>query len=481
MDRAIKRYTSQAMAAAEMVAARTRDESTIGKSLLHALNAVVMPHVRVAEGEDDELMMYQSLRQSQFQVLPLFQTIARVEQDVDFDSDEMISLLNLSIAVATTVDRLQRKAIVRCRQDLTKKMGERRGKKGKEKEQRIPMAAVVVERRETPLPSPSSPGPSKVNGIDSIDTSSMAVPSNYDYAPSHSTPLFDNAKEVKEESQSPSSLPFTVRARPRRDEQQPSTSREASAGMPSIYSELIEDQLMPKAKRNRIGDKVKNGDSESFDAPPNKKIGVMSEVKEEIMEEEEKDAGVGLINLFSVSSDNPNNLNLEVPWDEVQYVDEDSNIGQPSDKSCPFCTKKMVAKRSIITKHVRQAHKDLWLEFAPIHCTVPECDYRSTNVTTMGGHKIASHAQQWKQWKNDGFFNLPRGSRCPFCPSFPLESLAAYRQHIMAHHDLDVTKSKKTLRCNGCQLEYQFTSDLFTHWAKRGSSCTTGASVINVK
>ncbi|GMS80724.1 hypothetical protein PENTCL1PPCAC_2899, partial [Pristionchus entomophagus] len=417
------------------------------RRLLQSLYTAIRPHLRWNEAVDD-LLTYQCLLESHFELTSLVQVIGEVNQTSGKDG-EMKKLLNLASAFVTKVERLQEKAIIHYRREVWSAMEEGRMRMKREEEQ-LPM----------PIPVRRVPTSSRVPINDSIQTSMREEEGD---GPIPLIPLLFEDKIVKEEPLAPPPFSSRMVLRKRKvpsyadddDEEKPSTSN--GSRREHIKREKSEEEYREVKKESSRESPtsffLKNGTDEGPSEDPS------------------------LLGVFSKNQ----SMELEVPWDGLGQVHEESNIGQPSSKSCPFCPQMLIGRRTAITRHVREAHKDLWPEFAQLTCPALECDYRATSTVTMKAHTTVSHGAEWERWERQRWFDLPRDSYCPYCieERTLLNNLAEYRQHVEKEHLWDVAMKPRSIGCCDCNLKYKYTNELFIHWSKRGSSCSSGAYLID--
>ncbi|GMR47214.1 hypothetical protein PMAYCL1PPCAC_17409, partial [Pristionchus mayeri] len=152
---------------------------------------------------------------------------------------------------------------------------------------------------------------------------------------------------------------------------------------------------------------------------------------------------------------------------------------------CPFCplnfhkTNGSQPRPGLYTRHIREVHRERWTSYAKIKCAAKECDYRAINFHSMKCHCYAMHTQQYDSWIEEGRFNLPPGSQCPFCrvtkgEEVVLENLGQYKLHLDEAHLEEIHKYSLSLGCS-CKKKCAGTWELFTHW---GKDLCTGTPLI---
>ncbi|GMT22234.1 hypothetical protein PFISCL1PPCAC_13531 [Pristionchus fissidentatus] len=158
--------------------------------------------------------------------------------------------------------------------------------------------------------------------------------------------------------------------------------------------------------------------------------------------------------------------------------------------SCPYCKSAFrglhgPARSGLVTRHIREVHKDKWPIYAKIQCAARECDYRAINYHSMKCHCYIVHKKQYDAWVESGRFIFPADTMCPLCEaddgvkkeegeeassSHRLHDLAEYKTHVEEHHAHDVHRFDALLVCT-CGRDFTGTAELFAHWGKE-VSCT---------
>ncbi|GMR59649.1 hypothetical protein PMAYCL1PPCAC_29844 [Pristionchus mayeri] len=447
MNSELQRFAWHAYSSARMLRSLPRD-TPAAKRLLDALNAVTRPHLSVrGSAAIDDLLTYQGLLESQYELRFLVRIIAEVNSVLRRgDNEEAIALLSLASTLVANMERLQEKVIFHYRSTVRRAME---------------MGQLMVERREESMPTP----------LPLMRTGDKGTPSEH-CIPSMRTPRYSENIFVDDKLPELLLIDNTVKEEPMESLHPPVTSHMVLRKrkiMPSLdYDDLPSTSKSTSKSDDGFGD-VENETMESREASP-----TSSHSGNGIDSNRTDDHSlVGVVSKTLA-------LELAVPWEGMGKVDEESNIGQPSGKSCPFCSQILIGKRWSITRHVKDAHKDLWPEFAQLKCSVPECDYRATSALTMKAHENVYHSVEWKKWGRQGWFHLPNDCHCPFCPNERrrrLKNLGEYRKHVEENHFWDVAMKRRVLECRECRLSYQYTNELFGHWTR--SSCSSGVSLID--
>ncbi|KAF8383109.1 hypothetical protein PRIPAC_72251 [Pristionchus pacificus] len=467
---------------------RVGDDKIIATKVIEAMRKVLKPHQRGSETETNTLLIYQKLAESAYEMHSFAKVIEKAKEDLEkqegYDEDT-VQLLIIGSALVGMLEKQQEEACEHYMQKTLTAIDN-----GSMKSTICPAPQLTAR---LPVLLQRGTAPLDIDQIDQEDSLiaprksivNVKLPTVTVKAPSVPVPaILRSSRRVRMKR-------MTQRMIDRDNDSdcdEPSTSR--AAKKPKIVDEdddedyRVEEERPVWADPSTLNGVKKEEDEVFFEQSPDGQEPANSFHSREIVEDfpEDQPADPSLLSVYSTQE---LGLELEVPWEGMGRVDEDSNIGQPSNKSCPFCPMKLIGKRSAITRHVKEQHKDLWMEFAPLTCDAPECDYRATNIVTMKAHANVSHDKDWADWQDQHLFDLPSGSLCPFCPAtrkpIILNNLAEYRKHVDEQHQFDVPEKTRAIKCVDCNLTYQYTNELFFHWLRRGNTCGLGACLIPVE
>ncbi|GMT07124.1 hypothetical protein PENTCL1PPCAC_29298, partial [Pristionchus entomophagus] len=137
---------------------------------------------------------------------------------------------------------------------------------------------------------------------------------------------------------------------------------------------------------------------------------------------------------------------------------------------CSFCD--IPIALSNLKEHVRNDHKDEWLNFAP-KCPEAECDFRSNVKAEIDAHREAIHTDIYHSWKKTQRFYLQMHTPCPFC-THRMKNVAAWINHMEVYHSRLASYDFQILQCSSCAFTTSRCHEMFEHWLENNAKCHKG-------
>ncbi|GMR60366.1 hypothetical protein PMAYCL1PPCAC_30561, partial [Pristionchus mayeri] len=102
-----------------------------------------------------------------------------------------------------------------------------------------------------------------------------------------------------------------------------------------------------------------------------------------------------------------------------------------------------------------------------LRCHDQACDFSCESNEERIDHFDKTHCDRYKTWIVNRRFNLPPGTRCPYC-THCVKDVFALCQHLKLEHPMKMHSPISMYSCSSCNRRFNRLHLIYQHWHESG-------------